>query len=90
VRLGPERRRGPNALLSGWQLHERYGQVMSRDPSRLGRLAGLGVVVVALVIGVLTTSAAWLLILEWALLVALIGWLVFAIVEKRRPRRRDT
>ena len=63
---------------------------MSRDPSRLGRLAGLGVVVVALVIGVLTTSAAWLLILEWALLVALIGWLVFAIVEKRRPRRRDT
>ena len=64
--------------------------LMSSSPNRLGLLAGLAVIAVALVIGVVTTSIALLLILEWALLVALIGWLVFAVIEKRRPGGRDT
>jgi len=51
---------------------------------RLGLLVGLTVVVVAIAIGVITTSAVWMLILTWALLLAVVGWVVFAVRERRR------
>jgi hypothetical protein len=54
------------------------------SPGRLGLLIGLAVVVVAIAIGAITTSAVWMLILSWALLLAVVGWVVFAVYERRR------
>ena len=51
---------------------------------RLGLLVGLAVVVLAITIGVITTSAVWMVILSWALLLAIVGWIVFAIRERRQ------
>jgi hypothetical protein len=51
---------------------------------RLGLLVGLAVVVVAIAIGAITTSAVWMLILSWALLLAVVGWAVVAVYERRR------
>ncbi len=56
------------------------------SPSRLGLLVGLAVVVVALIIALVTTPAVWLAILTWALLVAVVGWIVFAVRDWRRRR----
>ena len=42
-------------------------------------------VIVAIAIGAITASYVWWLnFLTWALLVALIGWVVFAVLERRR------
>jgi hypothetical protein len=54
------------------------------SPGRLGLLVGLAVVVVAIAIGAITASPVWMLILSWALLLAVVGWLVFAVRERRR------
>jgi hypothetical protein len=56
--------------------------------ARLGLLAGLAVVVAAIVATVITTSAVWALILEWGLIVALVGWAVFAVAERLIDRHR--
>jgi hypothetical protein len=52
---------------------------------RLGLLVGLAVVGVAIAIGAVTSSSVWMLILTWALLLAVVGWVVFAVRERRRP-----
>ena len=54
------------------------------SPARLGLLVGLAVVAVAIAMTVIMPSTLWLLILEWALLVALVGWGAFALWERRR------
>jgi len=51
---------------------------------RLGLLVGLAVVAVAIAIAVIMPSTLWWQIMTWALLVALIGWVVFAVLERRR------
>lgn len=58
------------------------------SPGRIGLLVGVAVVIVAIAIGAITTSAVWMLILSWALLVALIGWVLFAVWERRRHSDR--
>jgi hypothetical protein len=50
---------------------------------RLGLLVGLAVVVLAIAIGAITSSPVWMLILSWAALLAIVGWIVFAIHERR-------
>jgi hypothetical protein len=53
-------------------------------PGRLGLLVGLAVVAVAITFFAITPSYVWLVVLQWALLVALVGWGVFALLEWRR------
>jgi hypothetical protein len=53
------------------------------SPGRLGLLVGLAVVVLAIAIGVITGSAVWMLILSWALLLVVVGWVVFVVRERR-------
>jgi hypothetical protein len=54
------------------------------SPGRLGLLVGLAVVAIAIAVGFITTSPVWMLILTWGLLLALVGWAVFAIRDWRR------
>jgi len=41
-------------------------------------------VAVAIAFFAITSSLVWLLVLQWALLVALVGWAAFALWERRR------
>jgi hypothetical protein len=56
------------------------------SPGRLGLLVGIAVVVVAIAISVITNLPIAVLIMSWALTVALVGWLVFALYERWRRR----
>jgi len=53
-------------------------------PGRLGLLVGIAVVVVAIALVAITTSVVPWLVMTWVGLVALVGWVVFAVYERLR------